>query len=143
MKVTMEFNREKAEKIVAMAMDVSRKVTRTMSDEELVNRAFRYAAVYGFDNMKIEEEDHTMNSNYIPLNEINYEFSDKAKAAWKYFDGDEPNGAAFTYYVNGYYVITDEVKKFCCERGTFDSPEAIESWLEAVYKDLLEDGMIQ
>ena len=62
MKVTMEFNREKAEKIVAMAMDVSRKVTRAMSDEELVNRAFRYAAVYGFDNMKIEEED--VKTNY-------------------------------------------------------------------------------
>ena len=53
MKVMMEFDREKAERMVAMAMDVFRKVTREMTDEELVNKAFQYASVYGFSNMEI------------------------------------------------------------------------------------------
>lgn len=53
MKVTMDFDRKKAERIVAMAMDVTTKVTKAMTDEELVNKAFQYASVYGFSNMEI------------------------------------------------------------------------------------------
>lgn len=55
MKVIMEFNREKAERIVAMALNVKTSVTKAMSDEELVNKAFRYASTYGFCNMTIVE----------------------------------------------------------------------------------------
>ena len=53
MKVTMEFNRSQAELIVAMAMNIDTEVTKRMSDEVLVNLAFRYASTYGFYNMEI------------------------------------------------------------------------------------------
>ena len=56
MKISMDFNRDKAEKIVAMAMDVRTSVTKAMSDEELITKAFEYASTYGFCNLKIEDE---------------------------------------------------------------------------------------
>ena len=53
MKIVMEFNKDKAEKIVAIAMNVSVKKIREMSDKELIEKAFQYASAYGFCNMKI------------------------------------------------------------------------------------------
>ena len=76
-------------------------------------------------------------------------FSGKAKACWEYF-----SGAAYLFEYKGKLIITDESlyltehgdgsheAPFGGPRGEFDSWEEIESWLEAVFDDLMEDGMI-
>ena len=56
MKVIMDFNREHAEITVAMALMAPRKVTRNMTDEELVEKACWFAKTYGFSNAKIISE---------------------------------------------------------------------------------------
>ena len=56
MKVTMEFDRKQAELIIAMCMNVSTKVTKAMSDEKLIQKAFEYASTYGFCNMEIVDD---------------------------------------------------------------------------------------
>lgn len=76
-------------------------------------------------------------------------FSGKAKACWDYF-----SGAAFLFEYKGRLVITDEglyltehgdgshEAPFGAPRGEFDSWEEVETWLEAVYDDLLADDLL-
>ena len=76
-------------------------------------------------------------------------FSGKAKACWQYF-----SGAAYLFEYKGRLVMTDESLElteygdgsreapFGAPRGEFDTWEEVETWLEAVYDDLLEDGLL-
>jgi hypothetical protein len=55
-KVTMEFDREIVETMVAMARNVFVSELKKMTDEELVKKAFEYGPrLYGFRNMEIIE----------------------------------------------------------------------------------------
>ena len=75
-------------------------------------------------------------------------FSNKAKACWRYF-----SGAAYLFEYKGQLVMTDESldlteygdgsheAPYGAPRGTFDSWDEVEEWLEAVYDDLTEDGV--
>lgn len=56
MTIQVDFNREKygtVDILFAMVMNVSSEEIRKMSDEELLKRAFQFAEVYGFSNLKI------------------------------------------------------------------------------------------
>ena len=77
-------------------------------------------------------------------------FSDKAKACWEYFDG-----TAFAFEYKGRLVITDE-SLYLTEHGDgtreapfggprleCDSWEEVEDWLELVYDELDEDGLLE
>lgn len=76
-------------------------------------------------------------------------FSDKAKACWRYFDG-----SAFLFAYKGRLVMTDESlyltehgdgtseAPFGAPRAEFDAWDEVEAWLEAVYDELLEDGLV-
>ena len=77
-------------------------------------------------------------------------FSGKAHACWEYF-----SGAAYLFEYKGQLVITDESLElteygdgsheapFGAPRGTFDTWEEVEEWLEAVYDDLMEEGRVR
>ena len=76
-------------------------------------------------------------------------FSGKAHACWEYF-----SGAAYLFEYKGQLVITDESLElteygdgsheapFGAPRGTFDTWEEVEEWLEGVYDDLMEEGIL-
>ena len=76
-------------------------------------------------------------------------FSGKAKACWQYF-----SGAAYLFEYKGQLVMTDESlyltehgdgsheAPFGAPRGTFDTWEEVEAFLEQVFDELLEDDMI-
>ena len=58
MKVTMDFDRKCAEIMIAVAIGGTQKITKAMTDEELVKKAFDYASTYGFCNMQIVDEEN-------------------------------------------------------------------------------------
>lgn len=60
MKIMMDFDREKAEKLIAMAMGVPVSITKNMSDEELTQKAFDYATTYGFCDIRIVDESEVL-----------------------------------------------------------------------------------
>lgn len=74
-------------------------------------------------------------------------FSEEAKEAWDYFEG-----TAFIYEYKGRLVITDEGlnlteagdgthgNPYGGPRGTFDSWEEVEGWLEKVAEELEAEG---
>ena len=76
-------------------------------------------------------------------------FSGKAKACWNYF-----SGAAYLFEYKGRLVMTDEslyltehgdgsyAAPFGAPRGEFETWEEVETFLEQVYDELLEDDMI-
>ena len=76
-------------------------------------------------------------------------FSDKAKECWEYF-----SGAAFLFEYKDRLVMTDEslyltehgdgshAAPFGAPRATFEAWDEVEEWLETVYDELVEDGMI-
>ena len=76
-------------------------------------------------------------------------FSGKAKACWDYF-----SGAAYLFEYKGQLVMTDESlyltehgdgshdAPYGAPRGTFDTWEEVEAFLEQVFDELLEDDMI-
>lgn len=76
-------------------------------------------------------------------------FSAKAKACWDYFEG-----AAFLFSYKGQLVVTDESlyltehgdgsheAPFGAPRGTFDSWDEVEAFLEEVYDELKEDELL-
>ena len=53
MKVTMEFRREIAEKLVAVAKGALLSKTKAMTDEELLREVFKLISIYGFSDMEI------------------------------------------------------------------------------------------
>ena len=77
-------------------------------------------------------------------------FSAKAKATMDYFDD-----SAFIFEYKDHLVVTDESLYLTmhgngtyeapsgCPRAGFDSWEDLESWLERVYQDLVDDGIIE
>lgn len=81
-------------------------------------------------------------------------FSSKAWAAWEYFDGSAPAGTAFLFIYKNQLVVTDE-SLYLTEHGNGtaeaplgfprfvgDSWEELESWLEAVYDEIKEQGWL-
>lgn len=76
-------------------------------------------------------------------------FSGKAKACWDYF-----SGAAYLFEYKGRLVMTDESlyltehgdgsheAPFGAPRAVFDTWEQVEEWLEEVFDELMEDGLI-
>ncbi len=76
-------------------------------------------------------------------------FSGKAKACWQYF-----SGTAYLFEYKGRLVMTDESLEltafgdgsheapFGAPREEFDTWEEVESWLEEVFDDLMEDGAL-
>lgn len=76
-------------------------------------------------------------------------FSNKAKACWSYF-----SGAAYLFEYKGELVITDESlyltehgdgtreAPFGAPRATFTAWDEVENWLETVFDELAEDGLI-
>ncbi len=76
-------------------------------------------------------------------------FSGKAHACWQYF-----SGAAYLFEYKGRLVMTDESLELTeygdgsheaplgAPRGAFDSWDEVETWLEAVYDDLLADDLL-
>lgn len=77
-------------------------------------------------------------------------FSDKAKACWKYFEG-----AAFIFEYKNHLVITDESLYLTAHgNGSPDAPyvaprwecntwEELENNLEMTYNDLVENGILE
>ena len=75
--------------------------------------------------------------------------SGKAKACWQYF-----SGAAYLFEYKGQLVMTDESlyltehgdgsheAPYGAPRGTFDTWDEVEAFLEQVFDELLEDDMI-
>jgi len=76
-------------------------------------------------------------------------FSGKAKACWTYF-----SGAAYLFEYKGRLVMTDESlyltehgdgsheAPYGAPRGEFETWEEVETFLEQVFDELLEDDMI-
>ncbi len=76
-------------------------------------------------------------------------FSSKAKACWQYF-----SGAAYLFEYKGQLVMTDESLEltaygdgsheapFGAPRAEFETWEDVETWLEEVYDELLEEDAL-
>ncbi|MCM1506627.1 MAG: hypothetical protein NC177_05765 [Ruminococcus flavefaciens] len=97
----------------------------------------------------IDKNDRTNEKTAVRLS-LPDNFSEKAKACWKYF-----MGAAFIFEYKEHLVITDE-GLYLTEHGdgthgnpigfprwVCDSWEEFEKILEETYDDLVEDGMIE